>query len=101
MRKVRGSIRWIVLAALLLGAVGLAYAGFVALRPAVMVTQVVDRRVVQAFYATGTVEPEREYPIRTPSAGLLVDVLVDKGDAVKVAQPLARVSDPDLEAKVR
>ncbi len=65
------------------------------------VTEVADRRVVQAFYATGTVSPEREYPIRTSTAGLLVEVFVDKGDAVKTGQPLAFVSDPDLEAKVK
>jgi RND family efflux transporter MFP subunit len=101
MRKSRGYARWIVLAALLLGGAALAYVAVAALRPAVTVTEVVDRRVVQAFYATGTVSPDREFPIRTPSAGLLIDVLVDKGDAVHVGQQLARVSDPDLEAKVR
>lgn len=71
------------------------------MRPVVTVTEVADRRVVQAFYATGTVSPEREYPIRTSTDGLLVEVLVDKGDAVKQRQPLARVSEPDLDAKVK
>jgi RND family efflux transporter MFP subunit len=101
MRKRRGYVRWVVVAALVLGAAGAAYFVLAALRPTVTVTEVVDRRVVQAFYATGTVSPEREYPIRTPSAGLLVEVLVDKGDAVKSGQPLAKVSDPDLDMKVK
>jgi RND family efflux transporter MFP subunit len=72
-----------------------------AMRPVVTVTDLAERRVVQAFYATGTVSPEREYPIRTSTAGLLVEVLVDKGDAVKKGQALARVSDPDLGMKVK
>jgi RND family efflux transporter MFP subunit len=101
MRKSRGYVRWIVLAALVLGAIGAAYFVLAVLRPTVTVTEVVDRRVVEAFYATGTVSPEREYPIRTPSDGLLVDVLVDKGDAVKTGQPLARVSDPNLDMMVK
>jgi RND family efflux transporter MFP subunit len=91
----------VVLAALVLAAAGAAYTLFTALRPSVTVTEVVERRVVQAFYATGTVSPEREYPIRTSTAGLLVEVFVDKGDLVKQGQPLARVDDPDLDAKVR
>jgi RND family efflux transporter MFP subunit len=100
-RKSRGYVRWIVLAALVLGAMGAAYFVLAALRPTVTVTEVVNRRVVQAFYATGTVSPDREYPIRTHTDGLLVDVFVDKGDAVKRGQPLAQVSDPNLEAKVK
>ena len=99
--RVRGYARWVVVAALVLSAGALVYLGVRALRPAVTVTEVVDRRVVQAFYATGTVSPEREYPIRTSHAGLLTEVFVDKGDAVKRDQPLAFVSDPDLEMKVK
>src|SRR5215213_1278693 len=97
----KGYVRWVVLATLGVAAVGLAYLGVRALRPSVTVTEVVQRRVVQAFYATGTVSPDREYPIRTSAEGLLVDVFVDKGDAVKTGQRLALVSAPDLEAKVK
>lgn len=96
-----GYVRWIVLALVLLAGAGAAYWGWRAMRPVVTVTDLAQRRVVQAFYATGTVSPEREYPIRTSTAGLLVDVLVDKGDAVKKGQALARVSDPDLDMKVK
>lgn len=88
--------------AAVVGAVALgAYVAFAAMRPTVTVTELTERRVVQAFYATGTVSPEREYPIRTPTAGLLADVFVDKGDAVTRGQRLAFVNDPDLPAKVK
>jgi RND family efflux transporter MFP subunit len=90
-----------VIAVVLLGAIVGAYALLISLRPQVTVSEAAQRKVVQAFYATGTVSPEREYPIRTPTAGLLVEVLVDKGDVVKKDQPLARVSDPDLDSKVK
>lgn len=98
-RRAQGYVRWVVLAALLVAAVGGAYVVFSTMRPTVTVTDLTERRVVQAFYATGTVSPEREYPIRTPTAGLLAEVFVDKGDAVTKGQRLAFVSDPDLEAK--
>lgn len=100
-RRAQGYVRWVVLAALLVAAVGGAYVVLSTMRPTVTVTDLTERRVVQAFYATGTVSPEREYPIRTPTAGLLAEVFVDKGDAVTKGQRLAFVSDPDLEAKVK
>jgi multidrug efflux pump subunit AcrA (membrane-fusion protein) len=52
---------------------------------------------VQAFYATGTVAPEREFPIKSATAGILTKLLVDKGDHVTKDQPLAIVSDPALQ----
>ena len=100
-RRAQGYVRWIVLAAVVVALGVGGYVAFAMMRPTVTVTEPAERRVVQAFYATGTVSPEREYPIRTPTAGLLAEVFVDKGDAVKRGQPLAFVSDPDLEAKVK
>src|SRR2546421_3411320 len=41
-------------------------------------------------------QPERELPIRSNTAGILTQVLVDKGTRVKKDQPLAVVSDPAL-----
>ncbi|MBW3574770.1 MAG: efflux RND transporter periplasmic adaptor subunit, partial [Actinobacteria bacterium] len=52
--------------------------------------------VVQAFYSTGTVQPDREFPIKANVAGTITDVRVDKGDAVTEGQPLAVVSEPGL-----
>ena len=101
LRRAQGYVRWIVLAAVLVAAGVGVYAAISMMRPTVTVTEPAERRVVQAFYATGTISPEREYPIRTPTAGLLAEVFVDKGDAVTRGQRLAFVSDPDLEAKVK
>lgn len=66
------------------------------LRPSVTITEVVTGPLVQAFYSTGTVQPEREYPIKSNTAGKLDQVLVDKGDRLKRDQPLAIVTDPAL-----
>jgi len=65
--------------------------------PKVTITRVTQGRVVQAFYATGTVRPEREFPIKAASPGTLEKVLVDKGDNVKAGQPLAVLKDPALQ----
>lgn len=67
------------------------------LRPQVSVSEVVEGPVVQAFYSTGTIEPEREYPIRANVGGILTEVLVDKGDRVAAGQPLAVVNEPALQ----
>lgn len=66
-------------------------------RPAVTVTRVIEGPVVQAFYATGTVRPRLEYPIRSNVPGIVDRVLVTQGESVKKGQPLAFVSDPDLQ----
>ena len=70
------------------------------LRPAVTVTHISTGPVVQAFYATGTVRPVREFPIKSNTAGVLEKVLVDKGDRVTAGQPLAVVNDPALSYAV-
>jgi multidrug efflux pump subunit AcrA (membrane-fusion protein) len=56
--------------------------GYVALRflrPLVTVTEPVEGPVVQAFYSTGTVSPEREFPIKANIAGVITEMRVDKG----------------------
>lgn len=95
-----GLVRWVVLSAVVLALAAGGYLLFSFLRPAVTVTEVVEGPIVQAFYATGTISPVREYPVKSPVAGtveLLEGVpLVDKGSRVKKGQPLARVTDPEL-----
>lgn len=71
------------------------------LRPVVTVTDAVQGPVIQAFYATGVVAPEREYPIKSNIAGVVTKVLVDKGDPIKKDQPLAIVTEPELLFKSR
>lgn len=66
-------------------------------RPSVAVTTAEVGPVVQAFYSTGTVQPEREFPIKSNTAGILTDVKVDKGARVKRGDVLAIVSDPALQ----
>ncbi|MGC4031809.1 MAG: efflux RND transporter periplasmic adaptor subunit [Tepidisphaeraceae bacterium] len=66
-------------------------------RPQVTVTSVSTGPVVQAFYATGTVRPIREYPIKANTAGILWQVIVDKGSVVKAGQPLAVLNEPSLQ----
>ena len=69
-------------------------------RPVVQVTTLSNGPVVQAFYATGTIQPRREYPIKSNTAGTLVKVLVDKGAKVKAGDVLALVNDPLIQYKV-
>src|SRR5215217_557722 len=60
--------------------------------PRVQVTRMTSGPVVQAFYATGTVVPEREYSVRSNVAGILfLEAGIDKGVAVRKDQLLARV----------
>ena len=73
--------------------------GYLILRfasPQVILTEAVEGPVVQAFYSTGTVQPEREFPIKSNVAGLITEIKVDKGDHVKAGQPLAVVSAPGV-----
>lgn len=100
--RVQGAVKWAVGAAVVLAVVaGLGYAALLYLRPAVVVTEVVEAPVVQAFYSTGTVQPEREYPIKSNTAGILTEVRVDKGARVRKGDVLAVVSDPALDYKLR
>src|SRR3954470_23653274 len=74
-------------------------AGWVVLRftrTSVSITDVVEGPVVQAFYSTGTIQPQREYPIKSNTAGILRDIKVDKGTHVKSQEILATVEDPAL-----
>jgi len=66
-------------------------------RAGVTVTEAVEAPVVQAFYSTGTMQPEREFPIRANVAGILTEVHVDKGDRVKAGDVLAVVTEPSLQ----
>jgi HlyD family secretion protein len=96
-RRAQSTARWVIGAALFAAAV--AAGAVLALRyarPAVTVTEAVDGPVVQAFYSTGTVEPEREFPIKSNVAGVLTAVRVDKGSRVKAGDVLAVVAEPEL-----
>lgn len=99
MPKVRGrslvrSLIWIAVLAVVIAAGVWAVVRFTT--PTLSVTEAVEGPVVQAFYATGTVEPVKEYPIRANLAAILTEVTVDKGDRVTKGQVVARVTDPEM-----
>src|SRR5689334_3749106 len=100
-RRAQSSIKWIVVTVVGIGAI--VGGGMLAMRlasPQVVVTEAVNGPVVQAFYSTGTVQPEREFPIKANVAGTIKSVNVDKGDTVKADQPLALIDDPELAYNV-
>src|SRR3954454_8033493 len=96
-RRAQGAARWLVLARMVLAALGVV--GAIALqlgRARRTVAEAVEGPVVAAFYSTGPIQPEREYPIKSNTAGLLKEVRVDKGERVKKGDVLAIVEDPAL-----
>lgn len=102
-RRAQSSIRWIVLAAVLVAAGASVVGGYALMRPTVTVTEVVEGPAVEAFYATGTLQPVDEYPLKAHNAGLLQKLEGDqpfpkKGDHVTAGQPLAVVADAQWQA---
>lgn len=94
------ALRWIVGTAAVAGAglaVGVGLLHY--FRPMVDATAVIEGPVVEAFYATGTISPQREYSVRSNAAGI-VHVLVDKGSQVVRGQVLAVVDNADLRFAV-
>jgi multidrug resistance efflux pump len=70
--------------------------------PQVQVTRLTTGPVVPAFYATGSVVPEREYPVHSNVAGILyLEPGIDKGVAVSKDQLLGKVISDDLEKKYK
>jgi len=99
--RIHTNLVLLVAAALLLG-VSTTYAVRRLALPQVQVTTVVRGPVVQAFYATGTIVPEREYSVRSNVAGILfLENGIDKGVHVTKDQLLARVVSDDLEKKLK
>ncbi|HEX6362002.1 MAG TPA: efflux RND transporter periplasmic adaptor subunit [Albitalea sp.] len=93
--------RTLILLALI--AVGAAAAG-IAWRqwPASVDTAAVTRGpVVEAVYATGTVEPSVMVPLAPRAGGRLAAVLVDEGAQVRRGQVLARIESADLDQTVQ
>src|SRR5436309_15509817 len=93
--------RWVLVGVALAVSALIAVAVYAYSRPVVTVTEIVRAPVVQAFYATGTLSPERDYPIKTSVEGIVERLpegeFVDKGSRVKKGQPLLKVVDPKLE----
>ena len=68
---------------------------------AVEIGKVTRGPVVEAIYATGTVEPGVMLPVAPRTTGRLVALLADEGAQVKRGQVLARVEAIDLEHTVQ
>src|SRR4051812_37657038 len=101
MRSDHGKTRWVIAIALSIAAVGaLSLVVMRVMRPMVSVTRAVEGPVVQAFYATGTLNPDREYPVKSNVAGIVVDMRVDKGQRVKRHEVLAVVKSDELALKL-
>ncbi|HEV2293680.1 MAG TPA: efflux RND transporter periplasmic adaptor subunit [Tepidisphaeraceae bacterium] len=97
-RRAQSTAKWIFIAAVVTAcAVAAGYMALRLARPIVTVSEAVEAPVVQAFYSTGTVQPEREYPVKSNVAGIITEVRVDKGDRVKKGDALAIVSVPELK----
>jgi HlyD family secretion protein len=101
MRSGHGKARWLFAIAVSIVVVGALSLVIVrVMRPMVSVTRAVEGPVVQAFYATGTLNPDREYPVKSNVAGIVVDIRVDKGQRVKRHDVLAVVKSDELALKL-
>lgn len=99
-RRAQGLVRWVVIGAVVVAVVAAAFTAYRFARPVVTVTEIVQAPVVQAFYATGTLSPVRDHPIKTPVEGIVERLdgpFIDKGSRVTKGQPLLKVVDPELE----
>ena len=93
-------IKWTLALAAIVGGGIVAYPYLLQLtRPQVTVTQVVEGPVVAAFYATGTLLPVREYPIKANAPGIVHEVYVDKGHHVTKDQPLVFVFEDSVQQR--
>jgi HlyD family secretion protein len=71
-------------------------------KPRAAVAVPVERgRAVEAVYATGTVEAEERRIVKARAGGLLVELRVREGDAVKAGELLGRIDLPTAAAEVR
>ncbi len=92
---------WLIILILLIIVLSMSAGGFIILRRGNVQTIKVERgTVVKAFYATGTVRPNFEYPIKSKGQGILVNLLVREGDRVYKDQIVARVDDRQLRFEV-
>ena len=71
------------------------------LHPKTVPTITVQRgRIIKAFYATGTVRPDREYYLKAKTQGSVVELLVRENDDVKQGQIIARIDARQLQLEV-
>jgi HlyD family secretion protein len=66
----------------------------------ITVTQATEGSITPALYGIGTVEARRSYLIGPTTAGRVLRVLVDVGDAVKAGQLLAEMDPVDMDNRL-
>src|SRR3954470_24473045 len=100
-RRAHTLLRWSLGLAPAGSVVAAAFAAYAYSRPVVTVTEIVQAPVVQAFYATGTLSPVRDHPLKASVEGIVERLpdgpFIDKGSRVTSGQPLLKVVDPKLE----
>jgi RND family efflux transporter MFP subunit len=100
-RRGQRVVRWVILSVLVFAAGVGAVAAYRYSLATVTVTEVVRAPVVSAFYATGTLSPVREHPIKARVEGMLEPLedgpLIDKGSRVKKGQVLMKVVNKERE----
>jgi RND family efflux transporter MFP subunit len=100
-RRGHRAVRWVLLAGVAVIAAGVGVAAYRYSLPTVTVTEVVRAPVVAAFYATGTLSPVREHPVKARVEGMLERLddgpLIDKGSRVKQGQVLMKVVNKERE----
>jgi RND family efflux transporter MFP subunit len=65
-----------------------------------MITSPQVSQLIEAVYATGSVEPTIMVPISPRSSGHLIEVAVDEGQTVKKGDILARLEDGEQQAAI-
>lgn len=97
----RVGLGWLPALLLLVLVLAGAAAAWLALRPRPVPTVTVERGpVIKAFYATGTVRPDREYVLKAKVAGKLTDLAVRENSPVQKGQLLARIDERQRAADV-
>ena len=94
------SHRWVLLAALLLAALGSWQAARIVLGPEVVVDTVTRGGLIQTVVASGNVETPYRVEIGSQIVGTVQEVLVDEGQRVTKGQPLVAVEARELQAAV-
>ncbi len=85
--------RWLIIAGVGVAAVGAGLWWWQ--RPATVTTEPVRRgRVIEAVYATGTVEPIHRVVVKARVSDHVEAILAEEGDAVTTGQVLARIHNP-------
>ncbi len=94
------SARRLLIIAALVGMLGIAAYGFVALRPIAVSVALVETRVPIVVFGLGTVEARTLAEIGFEVPGTVMEILADHGDRVARGAPLARLESAEQQARI-